>query len=327
MVNSKLIILLFINLMLGILIGCLFIPNQILYQFSNCFSFTTSKKTRPEYSLNISQNVQMINLNEPINTQFHCIKTKTLLHYISTTICLHERANDIYVSGSFQDKISIWEEGGVTHILQLLIRHPHLDFIDIGANIGTYTMYVATLGRFVLAIDCFAPNLNRLHRAIQLTNVANRVVLIQNAIYSHSGEFLRLSNNSRNIGGQDIQISKNRSFINDSYTVKTIQFDDLFPILLSRGIRGAIMKMDIEGSESFVVESGSRIFDSFEIPFIQMEWMNVRRYSERVKIILDFFKKRNYDPMTFSCQLLNSTQYSTWPGDMYWIKRNVSNFC
>jgi FkbM family methyltransferase len=240
---------------------------------------------------------------------------------------LHETTKDIFVSGSFRDNISIWEEEGVTRILRLLIRHPHLDFIDIGANIGTYTMYVAALGRFVLAIDCFAPNLNRLHRAIQLKNVANRVVLIQNAIYSHSGESLRLSNDSRNIGGQEIKISTNRSFINDSYTVKTIQFDDLFPILISRGIRGAIMKIDIEGSESFVVQSGSRIFDSFEIPFIQMEWMKVCQYADRAKMIIDFFTKRNYDPMTFGCQLLNSTQYSTWPGDMCWIKRNASNFC
>ena len=228
-------------------------------------------------------------------------------------------------------KHSIWEEGGVVHILQLLIRNPHLDFIDIGANIGTYTMYAAALGRFVLAIDCFAPNLERLHRAIQLANVANRVVLIQNAIYSHSGEFLRLSNNAKNIGGQTIETSTNKTYnesaINDPYIVKTIEFDDLLPILISRGIRGAIMKIDIEASESFVMESGSQIFDSLEIPFIQMEWMNVRLYPERVKIIFDFFAKRNYDPITFSCELLNPTENSAWPDDIYWIKRNVSNFC
>jgi FkbM family methyltransferase len=259
------------------------------------------------------------------------MKTKTLLNYISTNICLHETTKDIYVSNSFRDTNSIWEEEGVTRILQLLIRHPHLDFIDIGANIGTYTMYVAALGRFVLAIDCFAPNLNRIHRAIQLSNVANRVVLIQNALFTHSGQLVRLSNVQTNIGGQELDVSQNQttnqSAINNPYIVKTIKFDELAPILISRGIRGAIMKMDIEGSESFVVESGSVIFDLLEIPYIQMEWIKVRHYPQRVKVIFDFFAKRNYDPQTFSCQLLDRTQNRTWPGDMCWIKRGVSNFC
>jgi hypothetical protein len=48
------------------------------------------------------------------------------------------------------------------------------------------------------------------------------------------------------------------------------------------------MKIDIEGSENFVVQSGNRIFDSFEISFIQMEWMIVRRYADRAKMIIDF---------------------------------------
>jgi len=115
--------------------------------------------------------------------------------------------------------------------------------------------------------------------------------------------------------------------INDPYIVKTIKFDELAPILISRGIRGAIMKMDIEGSESYVFESGSLVFDLLEIPWIQMEWNIVRNYPERIKVIMDFFAKRNYDPMTFSCELLNATQYFTWPYELCWIKRNVSNFC
>ncbi|CAF2565800.1 unnamed protein product [Rotaria sp. Silwood2] len=97
--------------------------------------------------------------------------------------------------------------------------------------------------------------------------------------------------------------------------------------VFARGVRGAIIKIDIEGSESFVIESGSRVFDTLEIPFIQMEWFKVRDYPDRVKIIIDFFVKRNYDPKTLSCQLLNVNQHITWPNDLCWIKRNVSNFC
>jgi FkbM family methyltransferase len=263
------------------------------------------------------------------------MKTKKILHNLSTNICLHQTKKDMYISGAFYNRISIWEEEQVTHILQLLIRHPHLHFIDIGANIGTYTMFVAALGRFVLAIDCFAPNLVRLRRAIQLSNVSDRVVLVQNALFTHSGESLRLSVDTKNIGGQGIYPSSNRSdkhraenslSTNNPYLVKTITFNEILPILIARGIRGALMKVDIEGSESFVVESGSHVFDTLDIPFIQMEWKMVLWYADRVNIIFDFFAKRSYDPMTELCALLNVTEFKQWPDDIYWLKKKPFKF-
>jgi len=324
----KVILLSLIHFILGIYIGHFMIHKQVSCKLNPSVS-RTFRKGLTENLFQLSPNVQIVNLSESVNGNFECIKTKTLLNYISTNICLHDGKQDVAVSNSYRAKDTIWEEREVKRILQLLIRHPHLDFIDIGANIGAYTMYAAALGRFVLAVDCFGPNLDRIHRSVQLTNVANRVVLIQNAIFSRSGDLLRLSYDFSNIGGQELDASKkhNQSATNDPYIVKTIQFDDLAPILISHGVRGAIIKIDIEGSESFVVESGSRIFDLFEIPFIQMEWFKIRYHPERVKVVLDFFAQRNYDPMTFSCELLKSDQNETWPGDMCWIKRHVTGFC
>jgi FkbM family methyltransferase len=321
---------LFIYLISWMSICYFFIPkiNSSPSQLLNCPLLTEQKKNLPEYSLDLSPHVQIINTSKPIDASFRCIKAKKLLRFVSTTICLHETVNDMYISAAFEGDDSIWEEGGVSLTLILLMYHPHLDFIDIGANIGTYTMYAAALGRFVLAVECFGPNVDRLHRAIQLTNVVNRVVLVQNAIYSHSGEFLRLSSNSTNIGGQEIKISTNRTGLTDDlYTVKTIRLDDLYPILASRGIRGAIMKIDIEGSEHFVMQGGSRIFDSFDIPIVQMEWMIIRRNTSHAHTVMDFFIERNYEPRSFFCRLLNTTWYSKWPKDMFWIKKNATNYC
>ncbi len=285
---------------------------------------------------NISANVHILDLTATTNIKFQCIKTKTLLNNLTTHICLHQRKKDMYISGAFENSTSVWEEVQVTRILQLLIRHPHLHFIDIGANIGTYTMFVAALGRFVLAIDCFAPNLVRLRRAVQLANVSHRVVLVQNALYTHSGQSLPLSVDTKNIGGQAIypfhnysgkhHTGKNVSTQNP-YIVKTITFDDVLPILAVHGIGAALLKIDIEGSESFVVESGSRVFDAVDIPFVQMEWKIVRQYDARARIILKFFSERDYNPMTSSCHLLNLREHKLWPEEIYWLKGNASDFC
>ncbi|CAF0849868.1 unnamed protein product [Adineta ricciae] len=283
---------------------------------------------------NVSPNVYLIDLYATsTTTTFRCIKTKPLVRNISTTICLYNSKRDRYVSGAFSELTSIWEEKQVTRTLQYLIRHPTIHFIDIGANIGTYTMYVAALGRFVLAIDCFAPNLVRLRRAVQLMNVHEQVVLVQNAIYSRSGEYLRLSLDTANVGGQRIRQpshryreTKNTSIVNP-YIVKTITFDELLPILDARSIRSVLMKIDIEGSEGFVLETGSRIFDSLHIPLIQMEWKIVQQNNNQTKRIIDFLKQRQYDPMEIECKMLDSEDVRSWPDEIYWLKRNASSFC
>ena len=283
-------------------------------------------------SSQLSSNVHLLNLSLRVKTKFRCIKAKTLLNRVGTTICLHDSSNDMYVSGAFQREESIWEEEHVKRMLELLIRHPHLHFIDVGANIGTYTMYAAALGRFVLAIDCFRPNLLRLRRAIQLENVSDRVVVVQNAIYLHSGQTLRLSINTKNIGGQAVStfvrphpLSSNLS-ARDPYSVRTIRFDEVLPILVARGVRRALMKIDIEGSESFVFESGSGVFDAVDIPVVQMEWFQIALDEERVSVVISFFERRRYRPVSVKCEALKLDKYGTWPTDIYWLKRNALNF-
>jgi hypothetical protein len=54
-------------------------------------------------------------------------------------------------------------------------------------------------------------------------------------------------------------------------STKSIEFDDLLPILISRGVRSALIKIDIETSESYMCQTGSKIFDEVDIKFIQME--------------------------------------------------------
>ncbi len=333
-------LLVFIQLFVGLVFISVRI-HEILPSIADRLSYSFGTTTRGKNyitrnSYNLSPNVHIVDLSIPINVNNTCVKTKTLLNYISTHICLHETNTDMIVSGTYRENNTIWEEYGVTQILRLLIRYPHLDFIDVGANIGTYTMYAAALGRFVLAIDCFASNLARIQQAVQLANVGNRVVLVQNAIYIRSGEFLRLSAVKDNIGAQAIEVPKNQKntvhvpnnrSISDPYIVKTITFDELLPIFMARGVRGALMKIDIEGSESFVVQKGARVFEKLDIPFVQMEWHIVRLHADRVKVILDFFIKLNYDPMTCACAKLDPVKYSSWPSDICWIKQNFSDFC
>ena len=303
----------------------------LLIYFSMIFKPKRFRSTSME-NAKMSAHVNIVDFSETVEENLNCHRTKVLLNYISTHVCIHQKDIDIYVSRSFDGNRSIWEEDHVSFILRLLLQHPELDFIDIGANIGTYTMYVASLGRFVLSVECFRPNIQRIRRAVQLAQVENRVLLIENALYNRSGEFLRLNRDARNVGGQYLNLEKaitssNNSRIFDPYLVKTIEFNDLLPFLVARGVRAALMKIDIEGSEVFAIDKGEKIFDQLDIPLILMEWLWIRRYSSRVDFLLKFFNQRNYQAKTIGCQPLSLDQHVHWPSNMIWLKKDRLNFC
>jgi len=268
-------------------------------------------------------------LNIITNESFKCVETKLLLNKYRSTVCVHEVKRDRDVSGLLISS-GIWEEYLVTRIVRILSNYKQYAFFDIGANIGVYTMYAASLGcPNVISIECFRPNIERIRRAIQLEHVQKQVVIVPRALYNKSNVYLSLrANIQNNIGSQRLtnEVSKNDE---DDFVVKTIRFDDLIPIVNERNIHQAIIKIDIETSEHFLCQTGELMFNQINIPFVMMEWANIKEISAKANLIRDFFINRHYipyDPDT--CQPQNKTNYRLWNSqDIYWIKHDYAHLC
>lgn len=280
--------------------------------------------------------VHIIDLTETTNISFRCQRTKKILKNISATVCLYKDGEDRSISETYRKNESIWEEAYVQRLLEYLILHSELNFIDIGANIGTYTLFAATMNRLVMSIDCFKSNMILLRHALQLTRLTDRVILVNNAIYSDSRKMLPLSINRRNIGAQGLYLNqifnstKRKLDIlpkKNPYVVSTIRFDELLPILLHYGLRSAIMKIDIVGSEHFVFQTGEAIFHHLNIPLIQIEWTEVIRHEIRANIIIGFLIKRNYSPYSDNCQPLDIFNFRNWSNIVYWLNTVALDFC
>ena len=52
--------------------------------------------------------------------------------------------------------------------------------LDAGANIGMYTVMVASMGREVVAVDAMADNLAYIRKSLKLGNKEDKVVLVHN---------------------------------------------------------------------------------------------------------------------------------------------------
>ena len=222
------------------------------------FIFTIFRQTK-KWNINVFSQPNVINVYGAVNENISCVKTKMLLNIVRTTICIHS-TNEFVSRSILQNKI--WEEDQLNRLFRVLLLDQSLSFIDVGANVGTYTMFAAALNRFVIAIECFKPNILRIVKAVQLEQLQNKILLIENAIFSESGKYIQLESIPDNIGSQAIFGNSSIDVpLNNTFTVRTIRFDDILPLLKQNNVRRAIMKVDIEGSEHFLCNTGHQIFE------------------------------------------------------------------
>ena len=216
-------------------------------------------------------------------------------------------------------------------------------FVDLGANIGSYSLPVAVAGHRVIAVEANYETARRLARAIQLGDLTDRVTLVNNAVTDRYGNEVSMFVATQNRG--DSYIPRDSTSGCDGRTlrpgefcqttpVRTITLDDLLP-LMTPGER-AIMKVDIQGSEviAFNRRTANKFLTLVVVQAIIMEWVayivttsyDGSKYasnvgdSKKVKRFLKFARSLSY---TFHD--LNSTaldrNWRKWPYDILMLKK------
>jgi len=137
-------------------------------------------------------------------------------------------------------------------------------FIDVGANIGTFTLTAATLNYSVTAFEPFLNNVRLLKYSICLNELQDRVKLFTVALgeREHTCRLYSYDNNKGN-GFLDCgEQSRHRiEFLRQEVHVQPM---DLFFAELPRC---ASMKIDIEGHEAKALLGGAHFFTSAHAPF------------------------------------------------------------
>ena len=203
--------------------------------------------------------------------------------------------------------------------------------LDVGANIGQYSLFAAKYGCDVVAIEPFQDNILRIHKAANLEKIQNKITLVKNALSNKRNEVKKLNEDKNNIGGQGLVPNMEAKFEMDrsnKYLVETILFDDIVPIIprIENGKRRqAVLKIDIEGFEPFAFQHASVLFDELDIRVIFMEILMFHKIyknqSPLVMHMMNFLQERNYMPMDFKGNKLSLIKWLEWPPDMWWKKR------
>lgn len=90
-------------------------------------------------------------------------------------ICLHDNELDTFLSRGIRTNL-VWEPEIQSMVKMFFDQHPTGTFLDLGANIGTHSLYAANLNKTVqvLAVEPFPKNVIRIHKAAHMNNVHNR---------------------------------------------------------------------------------------------------------------------------------------------------------
>lgn len=175
--------------------------------------------------------------------------------------------------------------------------------VDIGANMGFYTIWFSKFTQKIISFEPDAANFQRLNRNISL-NGSLQTMALNIALGSEEGSV----NFTQNRDGENhISLSEN----NDTGRVSCRRLDN---VLAEAGINNVrYMKVDVEGFELAVLEGAGDLLREKKVDLIQVE-INAALLNSgsTVNELLEFISHIGYDLYSYDVddRKLNPEQYS-----------------
>ena len=254
------------------------------------------------------------------NETFGC-KTVVLMD-MKFPVCHYTFKADDTVS-RFLLRGKYFEADEVKRFLRLLHVDRQLQMIDIGANVGLYSLPAARVTK-VIAVEPNWHSMVRLVKAVDLGGISSNITLVHNAISNvratfNMGVHPTNQGNAFLINTTKCKKTPNNLPCNTLSPIRTILLNDLLPLMRSKA---ALMKVDVEGHEInvFTNPSAGQFFDQIDIPVVFMEWNLCKRHpAHLVQRLLDFFYSRNYTVFDMN-NLKLEKHYLSWPENVLFKK-------
>ena len=241
-------------------------------------------------------------------------------------ICLHPVGIDRYISHDLRTA-GVWEPDTVRTFQRLLRASPaDVGIIDIGANIGQYSLLAAAMGYRVVAVEPQPGNLRLFRHAVRLGEFETRITILERAV-SDTQAAVGLSGYDGNQGAYNVRQPPAGpcTGVKCPAPVTTMHMDDILETKVA--FRRAIMKIDVELHEPQAFRYSARLFDEIFVSHIIMKW----HFGSRVDkgLVTELMKRlidRGYVPhhVDDTRQQLDTSDWHKWPGDILWIHQDAA---
>ena len=206
-----------------------------------------------------------------------------------TPIYVYPMSMDHYVSKKIIEN-GLQEKGNTDILINYMKLFPNAVFLDLGANVGSFTLSLAALGYKVFAVECLRQNVARLCLSMQAANLTDKITIICNAITDRH-ERVSLHMEPGNIGMTQV----GNEFNQQNISIDTILLDDLLEIY---NFTEVVIKMDVERYEDIVLNGARHFFKHVTVQALLIEWTYHRDdiYENDGKFIVDFLAKHDLEP-------------------------------
>lgn len=179
-------------------------------------------------------------------------------------------------------------------------------FWDVGANIGTYSIYDALKHSGKIKINSFEPstsNLRVLSRNISINNYQNEIDIVQLPLFNKNLAFSSM-NESRFLEGAalhsfsvDYNYKGKKFNINNKYNLIGTSID----FLLENKVLSSnpnYIKIDVEGAEHLILDGAKKLLSSENKPLEILIELH-KEFEDQYNKIFDMMKKYDYELINF----------------------------
>lgn len=169
-------------------------------------------------------------------------------------MCVFPPSVDSFVSRQLLNSHS-WERPLVESALKTLgaSRSKKPVLLDLGANIGTWSLAAATAGHQVVAVEPVPRHVEMLRQSLRVNRLANRVTVLLTAVGSRG--MRSIGSHSFNQGATKHQLT---TTMKAGTLVQSAQVDDVVTLSSSH----VFIKMDVEESECEVVSGMNKLLST-----------------------------------------------------------------
>ena len=194
---------------------------------------------------------------------------------------------DIFISGSTHAQ-RIWDPYIWDLFVRILQEAPSGALsraglvVDVGANIGYFTMMAAALGYDVVSFEPMAHNLRKLRSSVRRNGFGSRVTIIDRVVAQTAGaRVVLVATHPTNQGNGHIVNVDTVSNV-DRYYSETTTLDAVL-VPMKRDI--LLMKIDVEGSETAVLDGAYSIIRERTVHFITLEISDATRDNRACSLV------------------------------------------
>ena len=184
-------------------------------------------------------------------------------------------------------------------------------FIDVGANVGSYSVLAAARGAKVVAIEPAPTTYKKLLRNIDYNSYSSLVTALNVAV-AEAPQTLRLTSDL----GSTNHIVDDPARENGEFATLSILADTLDNI--ASGTSPTIMKIDIEGYELKALKGGSSIIRKDSLLAIIVETADFgNRYGDKRDELFAFLSRNGFSPFYYNpfTRALEESGRGTSPGN------------